>query len=219
MVSEHQGMAAPPHRSTADDHAGDAASVSRRRQEPLAQDVDLDSLQQAARQAGYHDGYRDGLAALDNFKRSFAQQMATQVGHLIRSMDSELQALEADMAQAIINAATGLARQIVRSELATRPELVTQVAREAVAALSQSVRRIEMRVHPDDLALVQAGFGEEAVARGVTCIGDAGISRGGCILQSELGSVDARIEHQWELALRCAAQDPTHWPLQSQDQF
>jgi flagellar assembly protein FliH len=180
---------------------------------------DLEALQHAARQAGYHDGYRDGLAALDSFKRSFAQQMSSQLGQLMNAVDREFLSLESDMAQALVQAATGLARQIIRSELATQPELVTQVARQAVAALSQSVRRVEMRLHPDDLALVQAGLGEEAVSRGVTCIPDPTVARGGCFLQTELGSVDARIEHQWDQALRRLGQDATQWPLKSEDQF
>jgi flagellar assembly protein FliH len=191
----------------------------------LADDVDaatpqdLEALQHAARQAGYHDGYRDGLAALDSFKRSFAQQMSAQLGQLMSAVDREFQSLESEMAQALVQAATGLARQIIRSELAIQPEFVTQVARQAIAALSQSVRRVEMRLHPDDLALVQAGLGEEAISRGVTCIADPCVARGGCILQTELGSVDARIEHQWEQALRRLGQEVTQWPLNSEDQF
>lgn len=218
-ASKLPGLAQTNPRSAPIEPAREVTAPTRGLPDQPTQEVDLESLQQTARQTGYHDGYRDGLAALDNFKRSFAQQMATQLGHLMNSMNGELQALEAEMAQAIVQAATGLARQIVRSELVTRPELVTQVARQAVAALSQSVRRIEMRVHPDDLALVQAGLGEEAVARGVTCIADPGVSRGGCSLQTELGSVDARIEHQWELALRRTGQDAAQWPLQAHDQF
>ena len=44
---------------------------------------------QAARQSGYQDGYRDGLAALENFKQSFAQQMAAQIGQLVAGFDAE----------------------------------------------------------------------------------------------------------------------------------
>jgi len=179
--------------------------------------VDIEALQQAARQSGYHDGYRDGLAALESFKRSFAQQMAGQIGQLLTSLDRELLGLEADMAQSLVHAATGLARQLIRGELSARPELIVEVARQAIAALSQSVRRIEMRVHPDDLALVQAGLGEEAAGRGVTCVADQGISRGGCTLHTELGSVDARIEHQWEQALRQIGQESTRWSLGQPD--
>ena len=75
-------------------------------QEPQGQAIDLEALQQAARQTGYHDGYRDGLAALESFKRSFAQQMAGQIGHLVTSVEREFQALEADMAQSLVSAAT-----------------------------------------------------------------------------------------------------------------
>src|SRR5689334_4991196 len=36
-----------------------------------------------ARDQGYHDGYRDGLAALDAFRQSFAAQVTSQVGALL----------------------------------------------------------------------------------------------------------------------------------------
>ncbi len=38
----------------------------------------------AARQGGYHDGYRDGIAALESFKQSFASQATAQVGAIIK---------------------------------------------------------------------------------------------------------------------------------------
>ena len=74
----------------------------------------------AARQAGYQDGYRDGMSALESFKQSFAQQMAAQVGQVVQGFDREMGALEQHMAASVARIATQLARQIVRSELATR---------------------------------------------------------------------------------------------------
>lgn len=176
---------------------------------------DLEELQRTARQAGYHDGYRDGLAALENFKRSFAQQMASQVGVLVQNLQSEIQALEAEMAQSLVRSATGLARQIVRSELSARPELVAAVARDAVAAMSLSARRVELRLHAEDLELVQAGLGDELRRRDILLTADAGVSRGGCQLRSDLGEVDARIESLWRTALQRLDQNAEEWPLRS----
>ena len=78
----------------------------------------------AARQSGYQDGYRDGLVALEGFKQSFASQTTTQVGALVRSVGEQLDALQQEMARALAATATALARQVLRSELAARPECV-----------------------------------------------------------------------------------------------
>lgn len=156
--------------------------------------------QQAARQAGYQDGYRDGLVALESFKLSFAQQLAAQLAPLVSAFDQALLELESQIADSVARTATALARQVVRSELVARPTLVAQVASEAVNTVLLSARHIRVFVHPDDHALVQSGAGEALAARDARLLVDAGLSRGGCRVESDLGSVDARIAILWAQA-------------------
>lgn len=154
----------------------------------------------AARQAGYQDGYRDGLVALEGFKQSFAAQATTQVGRLIEGLDREFLALETRMAEAVTAVAVQLARQVLRSELQARPELVAGIAAEAVNAVLLSARQITLQVHPQDLPLVSEGAGEVLQARGARLVADAAIERGGCRVESDLGAVDARIASRWAQA-------------------
>ena len=98
------------------------------------------------------------------------------------------------------SAATALARQVLRGELQARPEQVAQVAAEAVNAVLLSARHIRVFVHPDDQALVQSGAGEARAARGARLLADASLTRGGCRIESDLGSNDARIEARWAQA-------------------
>ncbi|HPO18901.1 MAG TPA: FliH/SctL family protein [Rubrivivax sp.] len=154
----------------------------------------------AARQAGYQDGYRDGLVGLDNFKQSFAVQLSAQLGELLRSFDTQIAALEQQMAQALARAAVQLARRVVRAELQSHPEQVAHAAAQALAAVLQSARRIRVLVHPDDHALVAAGAAEALHARGAQLVAQPGIERGGCLVESDLGQVDARIAARWQQA-------------------
>jgi len=154
----------------------------------------------AARQSGYQDGYRDGLVALEGFKQSFAHQATLQVGQLVKSIGGQLDAMQQEMAEALAATALSLARQIVRSELAARPESVAAVAQEALETLMLSARHITVRVHPDDQALVAEGAGELLAARGARLVTDAEVSRGGCIVESNIGLVDASIETRWRRA-------------------
>ncbi len=168
----------------------------------------------AARQSGYQDGYRDGLVALEGFKQSFAAQTTAQVGALLGSIGRQLDALQQDMASALAAAATSLARQIVRSELVTEPGSVARVAEQAIEALLLSARHIVLRVHPDDLALVAAGAAERIAARGIRVVGDAQISRGGCLIESDIGLVDATIEERWRRgAAGVGSAEPWQAPL------
>ena len=89
----------------------------------------------AARQGGYHDGYRDGLAALESFKQSFAQQATAQMGALMQSYAAQMDELQQQMAGALADAAVSLARQVVRGELQANAQQVATVAQEAIEAL------------------------------------------------------------------------------------
>jgi flagellar assembly protein FliH len=185
--------------------AGAAPRAAEAPAPPTAED--LKAQLHAARQTGYQDGYRDGLVALDGFKHSFAQQMAAQIGALVTSFDRQFAELEQQMAQALAASAVELARQVVRSELATRPELVARVAEDAVNAVLHSARHIRVRVHPDDHLLVAQGAAEALDARGARLTASADVERGGCIVESDAGSIDARVATRWAQAAKALGHD------------
>ena len=162
---------------------------------------------QAARQSGYQDGYRDGLAALESFKQSLALQASARIEPLVAGFDAAFQSLEGEIAAAVARTATGLALQVVRSEVSQRPELIARVAGEAIEAVLLSARHIRVYAHPDDVALIQAGASEALAARQARLMADASVSRGGCRVESDLGRVDARIETRWHDGARALGQD------------
>jgi len=174
-----------------------AAALAAQRAELLA-----DARQQAAaaRQLGYQDGYRDGMAALESFKESFATQTSGQMARVLQALDDDLGRLEQDMAASVARVATELARQVVRGELALRPALVAQVAREAVNTVLMSARHITVQVHPDDHALVALGCEEALAARGARLLAQPTVARGGCRVESDAGVIDALVATRWAQA-------------------
>ena len=165
-----------------------------------------------ARTAGYSQGYRDGLEALEAAKRQFAQATSMQLAQLVAAFDEQTQGLDASLAETMVQTAVTLARQVVRSEIAQRPELIVQVAEDAVGAVILSARHLRLRLNPKDLPLVEAGAADLLRARGVLLQGDATIATGGCVVESDLGQVDARIESRWAQAAAVFGQDQ---PLES----
>jgi flagellar assembly protein FliH len=159
------------------------------------------------RQQAYEEGYRDGMSALEGFKKTHTAQMASQVGQLVQSFDAQWAALEEQMAQALSRSAVLLARQVLRTELGARPALVQAVATEAVNAVLMSARQVLVRVHPDDLPLVAEGAGEALQARGARLQADPGIQRGGCSVESDAGTVDGTIESRWAHAVQALGLD------------
>lgn len=153
-----------------------------------------------AREQGYQDGYRDGLEALEAAKRQQAMQLTAQVGQMLSAIDAQFQGLEARMAEAVVDTAVRLARQVVRQELRQQPELVRQVAQDALQAMLMSARQLRLRLNPADQAWVREGLGELLQARQVMLLPDPAVATGGCLLESDLGQVDARIETRWQQA-------------------
>lgn len=186
------------------DNFGSAAGAASTAVEPDAPAVpsaqELAAQVTAARQAGYQDGYRDGLVALEGFKQSYAQQITAQMAQLSSAYRGQLDELEQVLAGHVAEVAMALARQVVRSELATRPELIAQVAQEALAVTLVSAQQIAVHLHPDDLAVVHAHAGEAMAERGARLVADASLTRGGCVVESEVGVVDASVEARWERA-------------------
>ena len=177
-------------------------NVQRAPEEPQKVDIaaQLAAQLRAARQAGYQDGYRDGLVALEGFKQSFAAQTTAQIGALIESLGAELGGLQQDLARTLAISATHLARQIVRSELVASPKLVAAVAQEAIDTMLLSAAHITVRVHPADHPLVAQGAAEVLAARGARLLSDASMSRGGCLVESDIGIIDATLETRWRRA-------------------
>ena len=170
----------------------------------------------AARQAGYQQGYRDGMSALEGFKKSHAEQVGEQLGRFVQSLDAEFDALHEQLAHGITRVAVQLARQVLRSELRIAPEHVVKVAAEAVDAVLLSARHITLHVNPQDLPLVAAGAQDALQARGARVIGNASIARGGCRVESEVGAIDAQVATRWTQAAAALGSDEP-WQAESEE--
>lgn len=164
----------------------------------------VDELVNEARQVGYQDGYRNGLAALESYKQTQAAQMAVymndHVGALAGDFHKRLDSLEQQLAGRIAGVALELARQVVRAELHQNPEVVVDVSEQALSALLTSARQIVLRLNPEDFSLSQGQLSDVMEARGARLVADPAITRGGCLVESDIAVVDATVEARWERA-------------------
>lgn len=164
----------------------------------------IEELVEKARQEGYQDGYRNGLAALESYKQTQGAQMAAhmsdQIGAIASDFHQRLESLEQQLAGRIAGVALELARQVVRTELKIHPELVVDVAEQALGALLTSARQVIVRLHPEDHALALPHLSEMLAARGARMVPDTTINRGGCVVESDIAVIDAAIEARWDRA-------------------
>jgi type III secretion protein L len=95
--------------------------------------------------------------------------------------------------------AVRIAERILERELQVSPDAVVDIA---LSALGQagSPHDVHLRVHPDDLKALERGrprlLQRLTHAEVVHLRADPSVSRGGCIVETELGTVDARLPLQ-----------------------
>lgn len=154
----------------------------------------------AGAQEGYQNGYRDGLVALESFKQSLAMQSTSQLAALMKSLEVEFDALQPRLAEGVAQVALDLARQVLKTELHTQPQLVAQVASQALSAMLFSARHITVAVHPLDVALVQAAASAALTAREARVLPNSQLTRGDVLVHSDIGTIDARISTRWAQA-------------------
>lgn len=140
--------------------------------------------------------------ALDAFRRQQASEVGAPVAALLAQFQQGLDGLEHALARRLAGIAMQMARQVVRHELKTSASLVVEVTQEALAEVLLSARHITVKVHPEDLALIADGCADAVEARGAKLVADTHIERGGCLVESDLGVVDARMSTRWASAVQ-----------------
>jgi flagellar assembly protein FliH len=132
-------------------------------------------------------------------RETAAAELAPAVSALEQVLD-EARALRdatVDGAEArAVQLALAIAEKVVAGALEVAPERVADVARGALRGLLDG-DRIVVCVHPDDVELVRAAGLGSSEAR-VEVHGERRVGRGGALVRTSVGEIDARIERKLE---------------------
>lgn len=122
-----------------------------------------------------------------------------RIGALMEGIAQQVRAFTASLEHDAYTFALAVAERIVKREIQLDDEIVVRQVREALRRIV-GVESIKVRVHPDDEALIRshraALLALTDTTRDVVIEADHTIERGGCILESASGNVDARIATQ-----------------------
>lgn len=150
----------------------------------------LEDIQNQARQEGFRQGLQEGRDAGLNELREQVQMLEKILGSLDKPFDQLDQSVEQQLAQL----AMLVARQLVRRELATDPEQVIAVVREALAALPVAARNVRLVLHPEDVALIRKALSMTEGQQQMQLVEDPVLTRGGCRVLSDTSQIDASVE-------------------------
>jgi flagellar assembly protein FliH len=153
----------------------------------------LASLEREAFAKGYEQGERAGAEAGAKRAEAMLRRLAETIQELAEVRRSMIRETERQMVQLALS----IARRIVRREVAIDSELTLTMARVALERLGDSTA-VTIRLHPEDF---QATCRQcEALFTGshVTVTPDPAVARGGCLVQSDFGYVDASVDAQFQ---------------------
>lgn len=152
---------------------------------------EADAIREEAQQQGRSEGYAEMLMYIAEARQRKAAMLA---------------AAEPEM----LELAFRIARRLLGVSLEIDPGLVEQIVRQSLAH-AQGRDQIVLLVHPEDLPHLEPARAEFAELLGGTQVvftAHPEIPRGGCVLETETGRIDARLEVQLErlyLALQARA--------------
>jgi flagellar assembly protein FliH len=170
-----------------------------------AAEADVDRIKDEAEAAGhvvgYDAGHAEGLAKADELT-------AEKIAHVTRlaiSAAVDRRELLHNAEAEVVRLATRIARKVVQRELMTDPTIVHRLAEAALRHVAAD-GLVRLRVNPDDYAELGTywarAHGSVENDRTYELVADPAIGRGGVVIETRAGTIDAQLETQLdEIAL------------------
>jgi flagellar assembly protein FliH len=157
--------------------------------------AEADDIRTAARAEGHAAGHHEATAAVGPALAALAEAVAG-----VRAEQAETaERLE----RRAVELALTLAEKILAGTLAVEPERVVESVRGALRGVVER-ERVTVLVHPDDLELVRDAMdGLRASLGGIEHCevqAERRVARGGCIVRTQEGDLDARVATKLERA-------------------
>jgi flagellar assembly protein FliH len=96
----------------------------------------------------------------------------------------------------LVRLAIEIAKKVVHREVTIDNEIVMTLARIGISRMHNRVAAT-IHLHPDDFAYVTTHRHTLDAGHALELVEDRSIGRGGCLVQTEMGDVDTRIEQQF----------------------
>ena len=188
--------------------AGEAPSPGAGRGEGGGQEWATEVLERSAKQG-------EAELAREEYEKAFAQghndglelarkEMAGKIQSLERILTelSECQGrfcLEAE--SQLLELSFSLAEEIIRHEVQSRPEIVRETLHAALTLVPQRTK-LKVTLNPADLGTISDTLPDLEqrldAAGAIELQGSPAVARGGCMVATECGIVDGRLEEQWK---------------------
>lgn len=149
-------------------------------------------IERAARERGRAEAQAQAQVELERAVEELRARLTASLGELAGLRRQLAARAERDLVQL----ALAIAKKIVQREVKVDHEVALTLTRVALGRLHNRAGAT-VRLHPDDYAYVLAHRERLNSEAAIELVEDAAVGPGGCIVQSEMGEIDARIEQQF----------------------
>lgn len=175
--------------------------------EPPSITLTEEELQQQLREA-FENGLTDG--------KNLAERGLVNVFRSLRTAAESVQALREKILREsedeLVKLIILVSRKVILREIAQDRTILSNVVQAAIGAISER-DEITIRLNPDDYVLVTTGQGEilrkELITSRMQLKSDPTVLQGFCMVDSELGTIDAGIDSQLEEIFRSLQEERT----------
>ncbi|MBW7995067.1 MAG: hypothetical protein FVQ81_00560 [Candidatus Glassbacteria bacterium] len=185
--------------------------VMERKPDPLAGEEVQQALRRELEQARSQWEQEAELKTAEAYERGREQgceeaegaieQRAAELASVISSLAQAREKLLDDTEQAVLEMSLAIARRFIEQSALLSDELIRNTIKDAVKMVTEKEKVVirvnpddldEVRSHQDDIIFIGDGIGRLEVR------GDKQIERGGCVIETEAGNIDARIASRFE---------------------
>jgi flagellar assembly protein FliH len=166
----------------------------------------ITAIEEQARQEGYLAGHAEGLAA----GREEAARETARLHSLADTFSTEIAQADETISQQVLDLSVDLARAMLKSALAIRPEVVIPIVREAVRYLPALHQPALLFLNPADAALVKERIGDELAKMGWQLTEDMQLEPGSCRVETSSNQIDATLPTRWQ-RLTAALSTHSNW--------
>lgn len=184
--------------SAAADHEEKVQTARQQAADILAQaESDSEMIAQAAFEKGLSEAratIETEIAERVNLEAAALREQLSETVQKISALSEEILAsVELD----VVELALGIAKKVVEREVSLDREIACRLVKISLGKLhNRSVA--EVRLHPEDFGFVEAQRERLGFRGSLALVEDASISPGGCLIHTETGDIDGRIESQFD---------------------
>jgi flagellar assembly protein FliH len=162
---------------------------------PATPPVDLAQIEKHAYENGFHQGEKAGMEIAE--KKSEALMRAYAAA--ILELGQHRRAIYTQVEREVVQLALAVAKKIVHREIRADQEIIQTLVKVALSHVADKTG-IRVRLNPADYSYLQEQRSEISAGGAgaeVVLLADKSIQRGGCLVETDCGNIDARIEEEF----------------------